>query len=220
MAAAVPRKTVLVVYHTRTGVAGQISCAMAAGARTLEPDSRLLTVRRLPCHRVNEKDLLRADGYLFAAPENLAGLSGSMKEFFDRNYYGMFDDAEGGVETSALTGRPYGALVAGGSDGTSAITQLRRICQGWRLRPVVGKGEAGGNHRDMIVGNTGGGGAEDGCARRLEEILHNGVIKQNAAEAQTKANILRRKGLLDTYDRMACERLGALVAARLLIETW
>ena len=31
-------------------------------------------------------DLIAAAGYLFAAPENLAALSGEMKAFFDRCY--------------------------------------------------------------------------------------------------------------------------------------
>ena len=44
-----------------------------------------------------------ADGYLFAAPENLAALSGQMKEFFDRCYYPVLGKIEG---------RPYGTLIA------------------------------------------------------------------------------------------------------------
>jgi multimeric flavodoxin WrbA len=31
--------------------------------------------------------VLAADGYIFAAPENLAVLAGLMKDFFDRCYY-------------------------------------------------------------------------------------------------------------------------------------
>ena len=32
-------------------------------------------------------DVLAADGYLFATPENLAAVAGLMKDFFDRCYY-------------------------------------------------------------------------------------------------------------------------------------
>ena len=39
--------------------------------------------------------VLAADGYLFAAPENLAHLSGLMKEFFDRCYYPVLGRIEG-----------------------------------------------------------------------------------------------------------------------------
>ena len=32
-------------------------------------------------------DVLECDGYVFATPENLAAVSGLMKDFFDRTYY-------------------------------------------------------------------------------------------------------------------------------------
>ena len=45
----------------------------------------------LPCARsllraqdAQPDDVLGADGYLFATPENLASMSGLMKDFFDR----------------------------------------------------------------------------------------------------------------------------------------
>jgi NAD(P)H-dependent FMN reductase len=72
-------------------------------------------------------DVLAASGYLFAAPENLAALSGEMKEFFDRCYYPVLGRIEG---------RPYAQMIAAGSDGTGAARQLARICTGWRLREV------------------------------------------------------------------------------------
>jgi multimeric flavodoxin WrbA len=73
-------------------------------------------------------ELLAADGYLFAGPENLAALSGEMKAFFDRAYYPLLGRIEG---------RPYAAMIAAGSDGTGAARQLARIVTGWRLRPVA-----------------------------------------------------------------------------------
>ena len=73
------------------------------------------------------EDLLASDGYIFAAPENLAALSGVMKDFFDRTYY----DALGKIE-----GRAYAQMVCAGSDGESAVRQTARIAQGWRLKAV------------------------------------------------------------------------------------
>ena len=71
--------------------------------------------------------LLAADGYLFAAPENLAALSGEMKEFFDRCYYPVLGHIEG---------RPYAQMVCAGSDGENAARQTARIATGWRLKEV------------------------------------------------------------------------------------
>jgi len=75
----------------------------------------------------NAEDVLQADGYVFLTPENLAAISGLMKDFFDRTYYAVLERIEG---------RPYAALVCAGSDGQNAVRQIERICTGWRLKPI------------------------------------------------------------------------------------
>jgi multimeric flavodoxin WrbA len=69
-------------------------------------------------------DLLAASAYVFIGPENLGGLSGAMKECFDRHYYPLL---------GRVQGRRYLHLVCAGSDGQGAARQLARIVQGWRL---------------------------------------------------------------------------------------
>ena len=73
-------------------------------------------------------DLLAADGYIFAGPENLGALTGEMKAVFDRTYYQVIDQ---------VISRPYGHLIAAGSDGAGAARQLARIVTGWRLKPIA-----------------------------------------------------------------------------------
>ena len=73
------------------------------------------------------EDMLAADGYIFAAPENLAALSGEMKAFFDRSYYPLLGKIEG---------RPYAQMICAGSDGDNAARQTARIATGWRLKQV------------------------------------------------------------------------------------
>jgi len=111
----------LIVYHSRTGGSRQMAEAAAAAAREETP-----TVLKT-ADRAGPKDLLRADGYLFCAPENLAAISGVMKDFFDRCYYPVLGRIEG---------RPYAQMVCAGSDGENAARQTARIAQGWRLREV------------------------------------------------------------------------------------
>ena len=72
--------------------------------------------------------MLAASGYLFVCPENLGGMTGMMKEFFDRCYYPLLGRIEG---------RPYATAIAAGSDGRGATTQIDRIVTGWRLRRVA-----------------------------------------------------------------------------------
>ena len=98
---------------------------MAEAAAVPDPDA---TVRLLRASEAQPRDLLDADGYIFATPENLAALTGEMKEFFDRAYYPVLD---------RLNGRPYAALICAGSDGENAARQIARIATGWRLKAIA-----------------------------------------------------------------------------------
>ena len=116
-------KTLLIVYHSVTGGARQMAHAAASGA-ALEAGIR---VRIECCKDSGPKALLDSDGYLFACPENLAAISGLMKDFFDRSYYPVLGHIEG---------RPYASLICAGSDGSNAARQIERIATGWRLRAI------------------------------------------------------------------------------------
>jgi len=117
-------KRLLVVYHTMTAGTRQMAEAAATGA-SAEQDVQTI-VRRAP--DATAADVLAADGYLFATPENLASMSGLMKDFFDRTYYAALD---------RINGRPYAAMICAGSDGHNAARQLERIALGWRLQPIA-----------------------------------------------------------------------------------
>lgn len=133
----------LLVWHSRTGLARKMADALERGAYAAAKEmevSAFVVDKRRACEATKD-DLLRAHGYLFCAPENLASTSGEMLEFFHSTYYHMFeeqtDSESGGDETSLLLGRPCGVCIAAGSDGSSAARQIERICRGWRLRPVA-----------------------------------------------------------------------------------
>ncbi|WP_427773407.1 flavodoxin family protein [Comamonas thiooxydans] len=118
------RTTLLIVYHSLTGGTLQMVEAASTGARQEES----VEVRVLHASQAGPQDLLQAQGYLFATPENLAAISGLMKDFFDRSYYGVLD---------RIQGRPYASLVCAGSDGHNAARQMERIATGWRLKAVA-----------------------------------------------------------------------------------
>ena len=117
-------KQLLVVYHSMTGAAEQLARAAVAGAAS-EPE---VDVRLLRAADATSADVLTADGFLFATPENLASMAGRMKDFFDRIYYDVLD---------RVNGRPYAALIAAGTDGAGAARQLQRIATGLRLKEVA-----------------------------------------------------------------------------------
>ena len=113
--------TLLIVYHTRTGGSRQMAEAAAEAAR----EHGRVVVQT--ADQAGPEDLLEAGGYLFCAPENLAAISGVMKDFFDRCYYPVLGRIEG---------RPYAQMVCAGSDGENAVRQTARIATGWRLKEV------------------------------------------------------------------------------------
>jgi len=117
-------KTLLVVFHSMTGGTRQMAEAAAKGAGA-EPEVR---VSLLHAADAGAAEVLEADGYIFATPENLGAMSGMMKNFFDRTYYAALD---------RIAGRPYAALICAGSDGENAARQMTRIVTGWRLKAVA-----------------------------------------------------------------------------------
>jgi NAD(P)H-dependent FMN reductase len=110
----------LILWHSRTGAAEAMARAAAASAGSRG--------RLLRAAEATADDLLAASACLFACPENLASMSGEMKEMFDRLYYPLLGRIEG---------RAYATAIAAGSDGAGAQAQIDRIVKGWRLRRVA-----------------------------------------------------------------------------------
>lgn len=125
-----------IIWHSRTGAAE----AMARAAHEGAGEGAVL----LRADDVSAEDMLAASGYLFVCPENLASMTGAMKEMFDRAYYPLLGRVEG---------RAYATMIAAGSDGRGAQAQIDRIVTGWRLKRVA----------EPLIINT--------HAQRPEEIL-------------------------------------------------
>jgi len=88
-------------------------------------------------------DVLRADGVILGTTENLAYMSGAMKDFFDRTYYGVIGRKEG---------MPCAAFIRAGSDGTGAARGIEPIVTGLRWRatqpPLILKGSFQSSFKD------------------------------------------------------------------------
>lgn len=117
-------KNLLIVYHSYTGGTAKMVKASAEAARS-EKGTKVQILMAEDCEPM---DMLAADGFIFATPENLAAIAGVMKAFFDRCYYPLLGKIEG---------RPYAAMICAGSDGENAQKQLERIATGWRLKKVI-----------------------------------------------------------------------------------
>ena len=117
-------KTLLIVYHSMTGGALQMARAACEGASTEDA----IQVRLLHARDAGPDDVLTANGYIFVTPENLAAISGLMKDFFDRTYYQVLEQ---------INGNPYATMICAGSDGQNAARQIDRIATGWRLKSIA-----------------------------------------------------------------------------------
>ena len=86
-------KTILIVYHSLTGGTRQMADAAARGAEA----QTHVQVHLLQAREAGPDDLLNADGYIFATPENLAAMAGMMKDFFTEPIIPFWAGLTGGL---------------------------------------------------------------------------------------------------------------------------
>ena len=108
----------VIAWHSRTGTAEALAMAVAEGARA----GGEVDVVLLPADNVTADAMLAADGYVFACPENLASMSGAMKEMVDRLYYPLLGRIEGRAYAAVAADRhrlevENDGRAAGGADG-------------------------------------------------------------------------------------------------------
>jgi multimeric flavodoxin WrbA len=122
---------ILIVYHTQTGNTGKMAEAVADGARRIDGAEVFLK----KAGETTTEDLIKADGLAVGTPENFGYMSGMVKDFFDRTFYGAHDKA---------LRKPYVIFISAGNDGTGALRAVERIALGYKFKmvyhPVICKG--------------------------------------------------------------------------------
>jgi multimeric flavodoxin WrbA len=82
------------------------------------------------------EDVLACDGIILGTTENLGYMSGALKDFFDRTYYGVIEEKQG---------LPLGVYIRAGLDGTGTRRAIESITGGlrWKLvqEPMILHGE-------------------------------------------------------------------------------
>jgi hypothetical protein len=127
-------KRLLVVAHVPSENTLRLRDAVVGGARTPEIDG--VETRALTPFEAGPADVLEADGLVLGTTENLGYMSGALKDFFDRSYYGVIDQTEG---------LPYCLYIRAGHDGTGTRRGVETIVTGLRWRavqePLICRGE-------------------------------------------------------------------------------
>ncbi|RPI72784.1 MAG: flavodoxin, partial [Desulfobacteraceae bacterium] len=114
---------ILIVYHSQTGNTEKMALAVADGARSIEGAEVILK----KAGEAVLEDLLAADGLAVGTPENFGYMSGMLKDFFDRTFYG----AEGKVSR-----KPFVVFISAGNDGSGALKAIERIALGFKFKTV------------------------------------------------------------------------------------
>ena len=125
------RRRLLIIWHSRTGASEAMARAVCEGANAAakaEASKDEITIDLKRADTAEPDDILSASALIFVCPENLAAISGVMKDMFDRCYY---------LVLGKIEGRAYATIITAGSDGRNAETQIDRIATGWRLKRVA-----------------------------------------------------------------------------------
>jgi multimeric flavodoxin WrbA len=127
-------KRLLIVGHVPSPNTRRLRDAVEAGATGL--GAAVVNVRALTPFEAGPDDVLAADAVVLGTTENLGYMSGALKDFFDRSYYGLLEPAQG---------KPCALYIRAGLDGTGTRRAVESILTGlrWRLvaPPLMLKGE-------------------------------------------------------------------------------
>ncbi|SEL73177.1 hypothetical protein SAMN05216262_11945 [Colwellia chukchiensis] len=126
-------KKLLIVAHAPSENTQLMVDAVLAGAQ--QSDFNQIEVQWLPPLTATPEDVIACDAIILGTTENLAYMSGALKDFFDRCYYPCLEVKQG---------LPCALYVRAGNDGTGTCRAVETICTGlrwrWVLPPLVCKG--------------------------------------------------------------------------------
>ncbi len=114
-------KQLLIVAHAPSLNTRHLVDAALKGAQ--HPDIENIKANWIPPLDATPEDVLAADGILLGTTENLAYMSGAMKDFFDRCYYPVLEKKQG---------LPCAIYIRAGHDGTGTHKALTTILTGLR----------------------------------------------------------------------------------------
>ena len=127
-------KRLLIVAHSPSINTRALSEAVQRGAEHEDIES-VTCIVKTPFD-AGPTDILDCDGIVLGTTENLGTMSGALKDFFDRSYYGVLEEKQG---------LPCALYIRAGHDGTGTRRAVESIVTGLRWRwvqdPLIFRGE-------------------------------------------------------------------------------
>ena len=128
------KKQLLIVAHQPSDNTRRLAQAALRGATHAELEN--IEARLLTPFETEVNDVLQADAIILGTTENLAYMSGALKDFFDRTYNQVLEKKQG---------LPVVCYIRAGSDGTGTRKAIETIITGlkwrWVQEPLVCKGD-------------------------------------------------------------------------------
>jgi multimeric flavodoxin WrbA len=141
-------KRLLIVAHVPSPNTVRLRDAAVRGASSPEVAGAGIEVVSKTPFEAGVEDLLACDGIILGTTENLGYMSGALKDFFDRTYYGVIEESQG---------LPLGVYIRAGLDGTGTRRAIESITGGLRWKLV---------QEPMILHGQ----WQDGFAAQVEEL--------------------------------------------------
>jgi len=116
---------VLIVYHTQSGNTEKLARAVEQGV--IQTESVRAVLKRVS--NTTAQDVRDCDAMVICSPEYFGYMAGAIKDFFDRTYEELKDDA-------AIYKKSYCVVISAGNDGSGALNHIERICKGYRFKKV------------------------------------------------------------------------------------
>lgn len=139
-------KQLLIVAHVPSPNTEALRDAAVRGASS--PDVSGINIVSKTPFEAGPDDVLACDGIILGTTENLGYMSGALKDFFDRTYYGVIEEKQG---------LPLGVYIRAGLDGTGTCRAIESITGGLRWKLV---------QEPMILH----GAWQDGFTQQVEEL--------------------------------------------------
>jgi multimeric flavodoxin WrbA len=125
---------ILIIFHSQTGNTEKLARAVAQGVDKTE-HARAMLKRAVDAVA---QDLKECSAVVICSPEYFGYMAGGVKDFFDRTYEALKDEA-------AVHKKPFCVVINAGNDGSGALNHIERICRAYRLKqiqkPIICKGK-------------------------------------------------------------------------------